>query len=83
MYKHLHYAYPSSSHATKLGHGRTGCWYVFTTEKALGGLSDAKASHVAFADKSKALDYFESIELPVGRYSFTRQGGNVPAMHTA
>lgn len=59
--KTLNYAYPTSPQAVKFGLGRVGAWYV-----EVGG------SPVLWsADINEALDYWESIENPVGIWCMT------------
>lgn len=60
--KLVEYAYPSSTHATKQGFGKTGCWFVSlypSVESCIGGNPIFHA-----ASKEEAVKHAESLPNP-------------------
>lgn len=61
--KLIEYAYPTSTHATKEGFGKTGCWFVVLYPSLEAIIT--KESPVFYSDcKEAAIDYAEAMPEP-------------------
>lgn len=61
--KLIEYAYPTSTHATKAGYGKTGCWFI-RLYKSVDSWEKVKDLKVYFTDKDSAKQYADTLPNP-------------------
>lgn len=61
--KLIEYAYPTSTHATNEGYGKTGCWFI-AMYKEVNSWDKVEVLKPHFTDKEQAFKYAESLPNP-------------------